>query len=219
LAWAADYRTGTGEIREVALPDGTRVWLDTASAFNKDFRVDLRRLHLVAGEILVTTAADATRPFVVDTAHGRMRALGTRFTVRLESEQTFLAVYQGAVEVRTAGTGTTVVIPAGRQTYFGADRVQAAAPADPAREAWSRGDLIARDLPLEAVVKELSRYSPGHIGVTPDVAQRRVFGTFPLRNVDATLAMLSDAAQVRIRRPLPWWTTIEAADAAGPSTR
>ncbi|WZB74169.1 FecR domain-containing protein [Achromobacter insuavis] len=84
------------------LPDGSRVWLNTASAFNRDFQPGLRRLHLVAGEILIETGTDKDRPFVVDTAEGRLRALGTRFTVRQEADATLLAVYQGAVEIRTA---------------------------------------------------------------------------------------------------------------------
>ncbi|WP_454692656.1 FecR domain-containing protein [Achromobacter aloeverae] len=209
--WMADHRTSTGEIRDVALSDGTRVWLNTASAFNVDFSSSLRRLHLIAGEILIETAADTLRPFVVDTEQGRLRALGTRFTVRQEEARTFVAVYQGAVEVRTSGNDSTVVIPAGQQSRFTKDAVEPLSPADPAREAWSRGNLIASDITLEDVVKELRGYTLGHIGVAPEVAQHRVFGTFPLRSVDDTLTMLAGVAHLRIHRVLPWWTTLEPA--------
>ncbi|WYX35108.1 FecR domain-containing protein [Achromobacter xylosoxidans] len=71
LARMADHRTATGEVREVLLADGTRVWLGTASAFDTDFGPALRRLRLVAGEILVSTAGGQQRPFVVDTPQGR----------------------------------------------------------------------------------------------------------------------------------------------------
>ncbi|WP_454689847.1 FecR domain-containing protein [Achromobacter aloeverae] len=212
MAWAADYHTATGEIREVALPDGTHVWLNTASAFNKDYRADLRRLHLVEGEILIATAADAARPFVVDTTQGRLRALGTRFTVRQEEGQAFLAVYHGAVEIRTADSGASAVISAGQQARFTADAIQTPMPADPAREAWSRGELVVLDVPLAEVVKELNRYTRQHIGVDPTVAQRRIFGTFPLRDVDVALGLLADAAHLQIRRRMSWWITLEAAD-------
>jgi len=209
---AADHRTVIGDIREVSLADGTRVWLNTASAFNEDYQLRLRRLHLIAGEILVTTAADASRPFVVDTAQGRMRALGTRFTVRLEEEKTFLAVYQGKVEITTADSGAVVVIPAGQQTLFDSNIFSPLSTADPARQAWSQGQLIAWDLPLKNIVQELRRYSSGHVGVAPELAERRVFGTYPLRDVEGTLTMLADAVQGRVRRPLPWWSSIEAND-------
>ena len=114
-SWMADYRTGTGEVREVVLADGTRTWLNAASAFNQDYRPDRRRLHLVAGEILIDTAADPLRrPFYVDTVQGCLQALGTRFTVRLEEDaHTYLAVYDGAVEVRTEAGATAVIHPGG----------------------------------------------------------------------------------------------------------
>ncbi len=213
-AWTADYRAATGEIRATVLSDGSRVWLNTASAFNQDFLPGLRRLHLVAGEILIETGTDKDRPFVVDTAEGRLRALGTRFTVRQEAGATLLAVYQGAVEIRTTGNAPAVVITAGHQARYTARAVAPATRADPAREAWIRGDLLANNLTLRELADELGRYTLGHIGVAPQVAQRRVFGTFPLRDVDSALALLAQAAQVKLQRPLPWWTTLVAADDA-----
>lgn len=207
-AWTADYRTGTGDIRAFTLPDGSRVWLNAASALDADMHDGLRRLALVAGEILVATAHDV-RPFVVDTPQGRMRALGTRFTVRREADRTFLAVYEGAVEIHTADDAGTQVVPAGRQARFDAAHISATAPADAAREAWSRGELIAWDLSLADVVDELRPYHAGHISLAPEIAQRRVFGTFPLRDLDGALAMLADAGSVQVSRPWPWWISIQ----------
>lgn len=215
-AWAADYRTGAGDIQEFRLADGSQVWLNTASALNADMRADLRKLALVAGEILVSTAQGDPRPFVVDTPQGTMRALGTRFTVRREPGRTFLAVYEGSVEIRTASTAATQTIPAGRQTRFDADGIMPPDSADAAREAWSRGELLAWDLSLADVVAELGRYHAGHISLAPDVAQRRVFGTFPLRDVDGALAMLAEVASLQVRRPLPWWISVDARPAQQP---
>jgi transmembrane sensor len=215
---AADHRTGVGDIRQVILSDGTSVWLNTASALNVDYQPALRRLHLAAGEMLVTTAADPLRPLVVDTAQGRMRALGTRFAVRQEEDQTLLAVYHGKVAIQTAGSGATVVLAAGQQTVFDRETVRRPVPADPARQAWSQGQLIAWDMALKDVVAELRRYHRGHLGVAPELAERRVFGTYPLRDVPATLSMLADATHARLRSPLPWWTSIEA-DASAPPAR
>ncbi|WP_218830733.1 FecR family protein [Bordetella genomosp. 4] len=212
-AWTADYRSGIGDIREIKLADGSRIWLNAGSALNADMSANLRKLTLIAGEVLVSTAHGDARPFIVGTPQGQLRALGTRFTVRREPEQTFLAVYEGAVEIRTAASDTTTVIAAGKQARFSPDRIADATEADPAREAWSRGDLVAWDLSLAAVVHELNRYYTGHIALDPAVAQRRVFGTFPLRDVDGALAMLADVASLQVRKPLPWWISISSRDA------
>ncbi|CAN7477220.1 FecR family protein [Acidovorax sp. Root217] len=213
VAWGADHRTATGERRKLTLADGTQVWLASASAIDEDYRADLRRLRLRSGEVLVQTAPDRARPFVVDTAHGRMQALGTRFNVRLDGDgATQLAVYEGAVQVTLAGTSTSAshVIQAGHQVRFTAHQMQTQTPADPAREAWSRGILLAQDLPLSRVVQELGRYRRGHIAVAPDVAHLTVLGSYPLDDFEGTLDMLQQALPIQVRQPLPWWTTIEA---------
>jgi transmembrane sensor len=209
-AWRADYRTGVGEVQAITLADGTRVWLNTASALDADYRPSLRRLHLLDGEMLVETARDHARPLVADSRHGRMRALGTVFTVRQLEETTYLAVYAGAVEVRTAGSGATRVVGAGEQLRFGRDRIEAPLPADPARRAWSRGVLLADDLPLGQLVDELGRYRRGHLAVAPAAADLRVMGTYPLDDPERALAMLEAALPVRVCRTLPWWVTVEA---------
>jgi transmembrane sensor len=207
LAWSADHHTGTGEIRDIALADGTRIWLNTASALNADYQPALRRVDLLGGEMLIETAHDA-RPFVATTRHGRLRALGTRFTVRLDGDTTLLAVYQGAVEVRT-GQGALRVINAGSQARFDSVQIQPTVAADPAREAWTRGVLLAADIPLKDLVAELRRYHRGHIGVAPQVAELRVLGGYPLRDPERALAMLESVLPIRVQRTLPWWTTIE----------
>ena len=201
---------------------GTRVWLNTATAINQDYDSRERRLHLVTGEILIDTARDSQggvgsasgvgekpRPFFVDTPHGRLQALGTRFTVRLDGEQTFLAVYEGAVETHNKSSHQTV-LQTGQQVRFGLDALGEVQPADTAREAWSRGVLVAQDISLREVVAELRRYRNGHLGLAPEVAELRVFGNFPLADTDDALDMLAAALPVRVSRTLPWWASIEA---------
>lgn len=211
MAWMADYRTGTGEVREITLADGTRVWLNTDSAFNQDYKPGQRLLKLVRGEILIDTASDSLqRPFYAETAQGRLRALGTRFTVRLDDgAQTTLAVYEGAVEVQPRSGAAAAVVRAGQQMRFTADGVSATGPADPAREAWTRGVLIAQNIPLAEVVAELRRHHHGHLGLAPELAELRVFGSYPANDPEQALAMLETVMPIQVRRPLSWWISIE----------
>lgn len=208
LAWTADYRTGTGELRDVYLPDGTRVWLNTATAFNLAFGTATREVKLLRGEIFVETAHDPMRPFVVATSEGRLRALGTRFNVLQGEGATLLSVYAGAVEVTLRGSDQRTVVPAGQEIRFTRDRILWTRHADPAREAWTRGVLIARDITLGEFVEQLQRYRSGHLGVADEVAGLRVYGSFPLRDTDRAIAMLATVLPVRAHETLPWWITI-----------
>lgn len=207
LARMADHRTATGEVREVLLADGTRVWLGTASAFDTDFGPALRRLRLVAGEILVSTAGGQQRPFVVDTPQGRLRALGTRFTVRLDAGITRIAVYDGAVQAHGAD-GAGVVIPAGWQARLTATGLSPIEPVDPASEGSTRGLYIARNAPLGEVLRELGRYRAGLLSVSPEVADLPVFGSYPMTEPERVLAMLASVMPIRVSHPLPWWTRV-----------
>lgn len=209
MAWAADHHTGTGEQRDITLADGTRLWLNTASAINVSFTAAERRIALVAGEVFIDTAKDAARPFLVETAHGQMRALGTRFNVRLDGGETRLAVYEGAVEIRTASSGKTSIVPAGKQADFTVDRIHEPKSADLAREAWTQGTLVADNITLREVVRELRRYRKGHLGVADEVADLTVYGNFPIQDTDRVLAMLASALPIRIEQPYAWWTSIE----------
>lgn len=210
MAWMADHRTGTGEVRSITLPDGTRVWLNAGTTANQGFDAHVRRLDLLRGEILVDTARDPqARPFYVDTPHGRLQALGTRFTVRLDAAQTQLTVHGGAVEVRTAGNDRTLVVGAGQAVRFSGDALDAVHAADPAREAWIHGLLLARNVTLAEVVQELRRHRPGHLGLAPEIAHLRVFGGYPLGDPDQALSMLEAVLPIRVVRTFAWWVSIE----------
>ncbi|MCW5604050.1 MAG: FecR domain-containing protein [Burkholderiales bacterium] len=209
-AWRADYSTATGEVREFTLADGTHVWLNTASALDVDYRPSLRRLRLIEGEVLIETAHGAGAPFVVDTEHGRLHALGTRFSVRQFEDATLVAVYSGVVEVRTANGGRTQVIEADHQARFTRDVIGPVEQAGRAGQAWARGVLLAENIPLRELVAELARYRRGHLSCAPEVAEIRVMGAYPLNDPDRVLAMLESALPVRVQRTLPWWITIQA---------
>lgn len=211
-AWSADYHSDVGQVREIVLQDGAHVWLNTATAINADYQSGLRRLQLVSGEIMVTTAHDTApvaRPFVVDTRQGRLRALGTQFTVRQHEKQTYLAVYEGAVEITTA-QGQTLIVSAGQQTTFNEHVIDVPVAADRARKAWVKGVLLAEDMTLGALVDELNRYWHGHISVSKDVAEVRVFGGYPINDPAHVLSMLEKVAPITVKQTLPWWLTIEA---------
>ncbi len=207
LAWRADYATAIGEVKSLRLQDGSQLWLNTASALDVEFTAERRLLSLLDGELLLDTARDA-RPLVVESREGSMRALGTLFSVRQQSGFTDLAVYEGAVEVRN--DAATRIIEAGEQVRFDQTVIQAPQPAQRARQLWSRGLLLADEIPLSELLAELGRYRHGHLGVAPEVADLRVMGTFPLRDPEQVFALLEQALPVRVRRTLPWWVTVEA---------
>jgi transmembrane sensor len=209
-AWTAAYRTGVGETRDLRLADGTQVWLNTASAIDVADDDAWRRVLLRQGEVLIESAPDPRRPLVVEVTQGRLRALGTRFTVRQDGASCHVAVFDGAVEVTPAGAASQVV-PAGKQLRFDATAVGALEPAEPRRQAWRTGMLLADNQRLDAFLAELSRYRHGRLGCAQEVAQLRLVGAYPLADTDRILQALAGTLPVRVRTFTGWWVSVEAA--------
>ncbi|OWT66266.1 FecR domain-containing protein [Candidimonas nitroreducens] len=218
--WLADYRTATGEMRELKLADGSRVWLNTATAVDVAYGDKERLVRLRAGEILVETAPDivppdnaAYRPFIVASAHGRLRALGTRFVVRdTGGSRTHLAVLEGAVEVRPMDAADdAVVLQAGQQVDFSSHAVGRASAAGSQAADWASGVLRVKNMRLGDFVAELGRYRPGVLRCDPAVAGLRISGVFQLHDTGAVLDSLQRALPVAVVYRTRYWVTVTQA--------
>ncbi|RTQ34701.1 DUF4880 domain-containing protein [Variovorax gossypii] len=217
-AWLADHRTGTGEQRTVRLADGSQLMLNTRTSVDVSIDASRRLVTLREGEILVQTAKHRevpgvartdSRPFMVETPHGRILALGTRFTVRSDDVRTVVSVLEDAVEVRASqAPGQVVRLEAGRQARFTAGHVDAPQPADPALADWEHGSLVVNDWRLEDVVGELARYRRGRLVCDPAVADIRVSGAFPITDTDKALAVIARAFPVRVSSLTRYWVSL-----------
>ncbi|RQO37441.1 histidine kinase [Herminiimonas sp. KBW02] len=211
-AWSADERTALGERRTIVLVDGTELTLNTDSAVNIRYTELERRVFVVSGEIMVTTASDGAampRPFVVQTAQGELRPLGTRFAVRQKSEFSRLDVFEGAVEVRPKdGAGLVRVIQAGERVQFTHDGIAEPVSLKPDDAAWAEGMIVASGMRLHDFLAELSRYRRGRLSCDPAIAGLRVSGTYPLNDTDLVLTALRSTLPVEIHYLTRYWVTI-----------
>lgn len=210
----AEYRTAMGEVRELTLPDGSRLVLASASAVDLRFTQGERLIVLRAGEILVASAPDplpAARPLRVLGRHGTVQALGTRFTVRQLGHACRIAVFDGAIELRPADApGMAVRVNSGYGTSFTARRVAGIAPVRESAAAWRQGLLVADDMRLDELLAELARYRQGLLRCAPDVAGLRVSGIFSLRDSDRALHNLGLALPVTVHYRTRYWATVTA---------
>jgi transmembrane sensor len=203
----ADHSTAVGVIAALPMPDRTQAWLNTDSAADLAYDGQQRLIVLHRGEILLHSGADIhspARPLVVQARGVRLRALGTRFSVRMDGVAVRLAVYDGAVEIN-GGT----VVPAGSQADIIDGQVGEMKPAQEIDAAWSRKLLIATQMRLDEFLKELGRYRRGYLGCDPSVASVRLVGSFPLDDTEQALELLQSALPVRVERVLPWWVTVK----------
>ena len=215
-SWRAGVSTGTGEIRHMPLPDGSRLAMNTATAIDVAFDDTTRLIVLHAGEIHLRSAPDpatVARPLMIRSANGSVRALGTRFAVRqdggLFSPRTHVCVTQGAVEIVPSQAHQAArTIGSGWQTSFDANAVAGVAAAPAGSEAWLQGVLIAERTPLGEVLAQLARYRQGVVRCDPAVARLPVDGIFQLNDTDKILALLQVSLPIRVSLRTPYWVSV-----------
>ncbi|TBV11889.1 FecR domain-containing protein [Stutzerimonas kirkiae] len=216
-SWLAEQRTGTGQRRRLRLEDGSQLDINTASAVDIHFDSQWRRLRLLQGEILVTTASDVgQRPFIVDTPQGRIRAHGTCFGVRCEGGQTRVGVLQSAVSVQPLRhPGPPLRLEAGQSVDFSDVLIGSPRSLVEGGEAWTRGMLSVVEWRLDDFIRELSRYRPGYLGCDPSVAGLRLSGAFAIDRTDTVLENLALSLPVRVRFLTRYWARVEPASTVG----
>ncbi|MEW7850903.1 FecR domain-containing protein [Massilia aurea] len=211
-AWRAAHRTSTAERRSVQLADGTRVHMNTNTAFDVDYNHVERLLILHEGEVLIATAPDtraAARPFRVETADGFIRAIGTRFTVKRIAAWSDVAVLEGAVEAQARNDAQHKrILTAEHQMRFSADGLAEMQALAAYGAAWVDGILVADNGRLADFSAELSRYRRGWLECDPAVAGLRISGTFQLDDTDRVLRALAHTLPVRVVYRTRYWATI-----------
>jgi transmembrane sensor len=148
------------------LEDGSTLELNGATRVRVRFSAEERHVQLDAGEANFVVAKDTARPFVVYAGDVSLRAVGTAFNVRHGSN--------GAVEV---------IVTEGQV------RVSSAS----LREALQWQSILAEfaDVPLADVVTRFNTRSQIQLIVEdPELASRRIGGTFALDQAEAFVRLL-----------------------------
>ena len=202
----ADLRTGTSQWQETRLDDGSQVILDGRSAADLDFDTHRRTVHLIQGDILVQVAHDSARPFVVETAHGSIRALGTRFIVERRDDATWLTMLESRVEVRSV-SGASVEVAAGQRLRLddqGLGQPQRV-DSNTFERSWRNHQLVVWDRPIPEVLKELDRNFSGYLAYDAKaLAGLRVSAVLPMDDPQRALRLLARSFPLQVKSYGPW---------------
>lgn len=180
--------SAVGQIRRVALQDGSSILLDTNSEVQVAFTAKDRRLRLVRGRARFEVAHEQ-RPFNVAAGPGMVTARGTIFDVRLgDGGKVSVALLRGAVDVTVTGSGapSRQRLNPGERTAF-APRLETPRPiADHEQNLWMQAKGEFHDELLIDVVAEANRYAHLRIQIGDTETERlQVSGIFSLKDTAA----------------------------------
>lgn len=197
---AADYRTGAGEQRRIAVADSTSVNLNIRTSLSVRSSDGRDAVELIAGEAAIATGATAAKPFVVIAADGRVIASRARFNVRHDRSDVCVTCLDGEVQVEHGGQVAT--LRQQQQVLYGGRGLDPVITVDPAVvTAWQEGMLVFRNEPLARVIDEVNRYRAGKIVLmNAQLGRRVVEASFRIDRIDDVITLVRDAYDARVTR-------------------
>jgi transmembrane sensor len=200
----ADYRTATGEQRELTLNDSVMVRLNTKTSLSvQSADGSVGQIRLVAGEASFTAMKQSANPLVVLAADGRTIAQGARFDVRHLDGSAGRSVCITCIEgnVRVEQHDDSAVIGSGQQLRYDGYKLGPTTAVDPTIvTAWQHGVLIFRATPLVEVVEEINRYRPGKVVVVNEALGRSpVSGRFRIDHMEEIFDRLEKGFGAKFR--------------------
>ena len=197
----ADYATGTGEQREVALDGGVLVQMNTQTRLDAAPLQDgAAALVLLAGEAEFQAGLRGAARVRVQAGDGTVSAGSARFNIRLFGQEVCVTCLAGRLRVVQAGNDAELA--AGQQLryrpeHFGIARAVAKGDVS----AWRQRLLVFKQSTLAEVVDEVNRYRPGKLILNGDALQHaRVQASFSLDRLDDVIALIQDAYGARVTR-------------------
>lgn len=219
LAFSQHYQTRVGQNNTIALPDGSKLTLNTNTFVQVRYSQYGRIIDLQRGEIHIEVAHDKERPLSVLAGGKVIQAVGTAFSVQMDVEKVELIVTDGKVVVapkpEKADDKTLKQLPKkslavakGQKVELdpsnkAVEKVVAIEPIEIASNlSWRSGNLIFRGESLEQAMAEISRYTETKfiINGNDQLKQTKVAGVFKTGDVNGLLSVLESNFAIQYQK-------------------
>ena len=211
--------TQVGEIRQVELPDGSKVTLDTATKIDMEMGRSRRSAHLRYGRARFHIA-QASTPFVVETASTTITARDGVIDVEQIDGHGRVQVIAGAADVGGPGQNETslMAVRAGEAVTVNAEGT---AQRDVVTRApdWTKGMLQFDGTPLAEAVALANRYSERHIVLAGDLNGLRVTGAFRAGDTPGLAKALAAAFSLSLQQGPDGSFLLRRSEPSGPPNK
>lgn len=187
------YATARGQRESVALADGSRLTLNTATQLRTAVTPLAREVWLDQGEAFFDIARDAKRPFVIHAGPQQVTVLGTKFSLFRDGDRLRVAVLEGRVQLQAEQRRPTVLVrddaalaDAGQVQVTRQSRQQLSASLS-----WLQGKLVFDQVELAEAARQFNRYGSKQLVITDEAAARiGIGGVFDADNAESFARLL-----------------------------
>lgn len=196
--------TPNGGQYQINLPDGSRVWLNSASSLHYPARfTGNKRVVELSGEGYFEVAKDKKHPFIVKTSQQQVEVLGTHFNINsYGNEQSVKTVLlEGAVKVfpvSAAGAQPAArILKPGEQSSLTGGELDIMPADTESAMAWKNGDFIFKGDDLESIMRQIARWYDVEVIYRGSFGHLK-FGGYVSRskNISAVLSIMESTGKV-----------------------
>jgi len=194
--------TPRGGKYEITLPDGSNVWLNTASSikFPTTF-VGNKREVSISGEAYFEIALDRSKPFIVKVGNMKIEVLGTHFDIMAYANEKSAktTLLEGAVKVNEGNAN--VLLKPGQQAQVNAKgEIKLISGVDTDKAIAWKNDLFSFDRDnIESVMHKLSRWYDVDVVIQGDI-RKHFSGTLPMNvNVSTVFKVLEETGGIHFK--------------------
>lgn len=177
--------TPRGGQYQITLPDGTEIWLNSASSikYPTAFTGKERRVE-ITGEVYFEVAKNAAMPFIVKINNStEVKALGTSFNINAYNDESAIrtTLLEGKVMVSSAlslskSRVSTIILSPGQQASLDAQGIINVSIADTDQAlAWKNGKFIFHNVDIATILREISRWYDLEIEIKGKLPDRTFF--------------------------------------------
>jgi len=195
--------TANGETYKLRLPDGSYVWLNSASSLTYSSKLleNGKRTVKLRGEGYFEIAKDKLHPFVVSTDNQNVEVLGTHFNINSYPDEAVVSttLIEGSVSVNS-GTLKKVIKPGQQAVNYGnaikINEVSAENVID-----WKKGDFNLDELDFRVAMRKIARWYDVEVIYESSVPDNIKSGGWISRNrsLSAVLRHIESSGQVRFK--------------------
>ena len=193
--------TPAGGQYQINLPDGSKVWLNSASSLRYPVRfVGKERRVEISGEAYFEVAHNSRMPFKVANASQTVEVLGTHFNIMAYPDETSTktTLLQGSVKI--IKENKSIIISPGQQTRVKDGNIDVVNVDVNEATAWKDGYFMFKSEDIQSIMRQISRWYNLEVTYQGNFPEK-VFGgkISRSRNVSEVLEILESTGSIHFK--------------------
>lgn len=199
-------QTGLGEVKEIKLPDGSKVFLNenTSLSLDKNHFGKKDRKVVLQGEAYFEVKSDSSKTFIVSAEGTETSVLGTAFNIKAIDIDSIvqISVTKGKVSFGNVSTQTEILTKNKAAVYNkNINQLSLKNKFSPNIIAWKTKELLFNETPLPDVISQLEKYFKIEIKYKPDsLIKCKLHSHFKGESIDEILEILEFTFQLEFQK-------------------